>query len=94
MSSAGSPSARLSALLETKHVLITVGAGGVGKTTTAAALAVILNRRRLLRIDEFRREPNLLAEVDDGFQRLVRRILLIATILMFLLNFLFITFHR
>src|SRR5580693_3292529 len=35
----------LASLLETKHVLITVGAGGVGKTTTAAALGVAAAQR-------------------------------------------------
>ncbi len=34
------PKEGLAQLLQTRHVLITVGAGGVGKTTTAAALAV------------------------------------------------------
>jgi len=40
-----SPQASLRALIETKHVVITVGAGGVGKTTTAAALAVAAAQR-------------------------------------------------
>ncbi len=35
----------LARLLETKRVAVTVGAGGVGKTTTAAALAVAAARR-------------------------------------------------
>jgi anion-transporting ArsA/GET3 family ATPase len=35
----------LASLLETKHVVITVGAGGVGKTTTAAALGVAAAQR-------------------------------------------------
>jgi anion-transporting ArsA/GET3 family ATPase len=35
----------LAGLLDTKHVLITVGAGGVGKTTTAAALGVAAAQR-------------------------------------------------
>jgi len=35
----------LSALVDTRRVLVTVGAGGVGKTTTAAALAVAAARR-------------------------------------------------
>jgi anion-transporting ArsA/GET3 family ATPase len=35
-----SPQASLASLLDTKRVVITVGAGGVGKTTTAAALGV------------------------------------------------------
>src|SRR5277367_402960 len=34
----------LAELLETRRVLITVGAGGVGKTTTAAALGVAAAR--------------------------------------------------
>jgi len=40
-----SPEAALCALALGKHVLITVGAGGVGKTTTAAALAVAAAQR-------------------------------------------------
>src|SRR6478735_4759716 len=40
----GSPAA-LSALVDTRRVLVTVGAGGVGKTTTAAALSVAAARR-------------------------------------------------
>ncbi|HVH42831.1 MAG TPA: ArsA-related P-loop ATPase, partial [Labilithrix sp.] len=39
-----SPNA-LSALVDTRRVLVTVGAGGVGKTTTAAALSVAAARR-------------------------------------------------
>jgi anion-transporting ArsA/GET3 family ATPase len=35
----------LAKLLETRRVVVTVGAGGVGKTTTAAALAVAAARR-------------------------------------------------
>ncbi len=35
----------LSTLVDTRRVLVTVGAGGVGKTTTAAALAVAAARR-------------------------------------------------
>ncbi len=35
----------LSALVDTRRVLVTVGAGGVGKTTTAAALGVAAARR-------------------------------------------------
>lgn len=35
----------LSTLVETRRVLVTVGAGGVGKTTTAAALGVAAARR-------------------------------------------------
>jgi anion-transporting ArsA/GET3 family ATPase len=35
----------LSSLVETRRVLVTVGAGGVGKTTTAAALGVAAARR-------------------------------------------------
>src|SRR5580704_13062389 len=44
------PEESLRALLADKHVVITVGAGGVGKTTTAAALAVAAARhgRRVL----------------------------------------------
>src|ERR1700693_2112016 len=49
----------LSALVETRRVLVTVGAGGVGKTTSAAALsgaAARLGRRVLcLTIDPARR---------------------------------------
>jgi len=40
-----SASESLRTLLETKRVIITVGAGGVGKTTTAAALAVAAAQR-------------------------------------------------
>jgi anion-transporting ArsA/GET3 family ATPase len=40
-----SPSASLSTLLATKRVVIAVGAGGVGKTTTAAALSVAAAQR-------------------------------------------------
>ncbi len=40
-----SPQASLASLLDTKRVVITVGAGGVGKTTTAAALGVAAARR-------------------------------------------------
>jgi anion-transporting ArsA/GET3 family ATPase len=39
------PQASLALLLDTKRVVITVGAGGVGKTTTAAALAVAAAQR-------------------------------------------------
>src|SRR4051812_7839522 len=35
----------LSALVDSRRVLVTVGAGGVGKTTTAAALSVAAARR-------------------------------------------------
>src|SRR4051794_34774154 len=35
----------LSTLVDTRRVLVTVGAGGVGKTTTAAALSVAAARR-------------------------------------------------
>lgn len=35
----------LSTLIDTRRVLVTVGAGGVGKTTTAAAIAVAAARR-------------------------------------------------
>src|SRR3954463_13886359 len=35
----------LASLVETRRVLVTVGAGGVGKTTTAAALGVAAARR-------------------------------------------------
>src|SRR3954452_14078655 len=35
----------LAALVETRRVLVTVGAGGVGKTTTAAAISVAAARR-------------------------------------------------
>src|SRR6188472_643264 len=35
----------LSSLVDTRRVLVTVGAGGVGKTTTAAALGVAAARR-------------------------------------------------
>lgn len=37
--------AALSSLIESRRVLVTVGAGGVGKTTTAAALGVAAARR-------------------------------------------------
>jgi anion-transporting ArsA/GET3 family ATPase len=40
-----SPQASLALLLDTKRVVVTVGAGGVGKTTTAAALGVAAARR-------------------------------------------------
>jgi anion-transporting ArsA/GET3 family ATPase len=43
MSSA--PPETLASLLQTRRVLITVGAGGVGKTTTAAALGIAAARR-------------------------------------------------
>jgi anion-transporting ArsA/GET3 family ATPase len=39
------PADALAELIETKRVLVTVGAGGVGKTTTAAALGVAAARR-------------------------------------------------
>src|SRR5687767_8113838 len=39
------PSSALQALVDSRRVLVTVGAGGVGKTTTAAALAVAAARR-------------------------------------------------
>src|SRR5439155_26585772 len=49
----------LAALLETRRVLITVGAGGVGKTTTAAAIGVAAAKRGrkvlVLTIDPARR---------------------------------------
>ena len=35
----------LATLVDTRRVLVTVGAGGVGKTTTAAALSVAAARR-------------------------------------------------
>src|SRR5688572_6230069 len=35
----------LQSLVDSRRVLVTVGAGGVGKTTTAAALAVAAARR-------------------------------------------------
>lgn len=44
------PTEPLSALLDTRRVLITVGAGGVGKTTTAAALAVAAAVRKGKRV--------------------------------------------
>jgi anion-transporting ArsA/GET3 family ATPase len=40
-----SNAAAISALVASRRVLITVGAGGVGKTTTAAALGVAAARR-------------------------------------------------
>ena len=40
-----SPRQTLAELVETRRVLITVGAGGVGKTTTAAAIGVAAARR-------------------------------------------------
>jgi anion-transporting ArsA/GET3 family ATPase len=45
-----SPAAALEAALATRHVLVTCGSGGVGKTTTAAALALRAARsgRRVL----------------------------------------------
>src|SRR5437867_10008705 len=49
----------LAHLVETRRVLVTVGAGGVGKTTTAAALGVAAARRGrrvlVLTIDPARR---------------------------------------
>jgi len=39
------PAASLCDLLETRRVIVTVGSGGVGKTTTAAALALAAARR-------------------------------------------------
>ena len=39
------PGNALSSLVESRRVLVTVGAGGVGKTTTAAALSVAAARR-------------------------------------------------
>src|SRR4051812_42939616 len=55
---AGSPET-LASLVESRRVLVTVGAGGVGKTTTAAALGVAAARRGrrvlVLTIDPARR---------------------------------------
>lgn len=45
MSGASDSQASLEKLVETRRVIITVGAGGVGKTTTAAALSVAAARR-------------------------------------------------
>ena len=39
------PPSALASLIETRRVIVTVGAGGVGKTTTAAALGVAAARR-------------------------------------------------
>lgn len=55
----GEGSARLSRILDEARVVVTVGSGGVGKTTTAAALAIAAARRgrkaAVLTIDPARR---------------------------------------
>jgi anion-transporting ArsA/GET3 family ATPase len=45
MVATGNALSALSSLVESRRVLVTVGAGGVGKTTTAAALSVAAARR-------------------------------------------------
>src|SRR6185436_592043 len=83
MLSANNPVARLADVLMERRILVCVGSGGVGKTTTAAALALAAARRGkrtlVLTIDPARRLANSLGlaslghQVQQVYPTLVRR---------------------
>jgi anion-transporting ArsA/GET3 family ATPase len=66
------PVARLADVLQERRILVCVGSGGVGKTTTAAALALAAARRGkrtlVLTIDPARRLANSLGLASLGHQ--------------------------
>src|SRR6185436_3255275 len=72
MLSANNPVARLADVLQDRRILVCVGSGGVGKTTTAAALALAAARRGkrtlVLTIDPARRLANSLGLESLGHQ--------------------------
>src|SRR2546425_9982411 len=69
MPQTGSPET-LASLVESRRVLVTVGAGGVGKTTTAAALGVAAARAGkrvlVLTIDPARRLSEAMGIPESG----------------------------
>jgi anion-transporting ArsA/GET3 family ATPase len=72
MLSASNPVARLADVLQERRILVCVGSGGVGKTTTAAAVALAAARRGkrtlVLTIDPARRLANSLGLESLGHQ--------------------------
>src|SRR5678815_416377 len=72
MLSASNPVARLADVLKERRILVCVGSGGVGKTTTAAATALAAARRGkrtlVLTIDPARRLANSLGLESLGHQ--------------------------
>src|SRR5262245_8322127 len=72
MLSASNPVARLADVLKERRILVCVGSGGVGKTTTAAAIALAAARRGkctlVLTIDPARRLANSLGLESLGHQ--------------------------